>query len=712
MNSPILQDVNDAQRRAITHGPGPLLVIAGAGSGKTRVITRRIAHLLHNGVAPWEITALTFTNKAAREMRARVAAMVPAADLWVCTFHAFAARALRRWGEALGYTREFTIYDTEDRNNLIKTILKEKAIDGVRPAEVANDLSRMKNGMGRIEHHGFHAEMITKVMVAYDERMRAANAMDFDDLLVNLGRLLAEVDAARAGLQRRGTWLLVDEYQDTNKIQYDILQGLATGAKNVCATGDPDQSIYRWRGATIRNILDFEKDFDGASVITLDQNYRSTKSILAVANAVIRHNRDRYEKELVTANEEGERVREARCLDETDEAMAAARQALQWIEAGRRAGDIALFYRVNAQSRTIERGLRDLGVPYRIVGSVEFYKRKEVKDVLAYVRVARNPRDIASFLRIFNTPTRGLGKTTEQRLLDAAIDEGVMPRALLRDREGLARFARARKALTAFAQMLDEIEALDPTDPASFIETVITKTEYRKFLGEGTALAEADRIANVDELINAAAEYALREPAGGIDGFLEENALVSDQDTYDDQQDAVTLMTVHSAKGLEFPCVAVTGLEEQVFPHALSLDSPEEVEEERRLFYVAVTRARKELMLLHASSRMRYGAPTPSIPSRFLDEIPDDLLEVDHRGVDPFGGGRDDGFQDIVYDEEAAYRSDAPLFRAGERVRHQLFGTGRVVAVRSAGGATRVTVEFDNAGRKELSLEFANLQKL
>jgi DNA helicase-2/ATP-dependent DNA helicase PcrA len=549
--------------------------------------------------------------------------------------------------------------------------------------------------------------------------MLQSNAMDFDDLLVNLHRLLEEIPEARAALQRRASWLMIDESQDTNTLQYRILRAMAGERKCVCATGDPDQSIYRWRGATIRNILDFERDFGGATVVTLDRNYRSTKSILGVANAVIRFNRDRYEKDLRTDNAEGAPVRELRCVDDGDEAMAAARQALQWIDAGRRPGDIAMFYRVNAQSRTMERGLRDLGLPYRVVGSVEFYKRKEVKDVLAYVRVARNPSDSASFLRLFNVPTRGLGKTTERRLLDAAIEQGMTPREVLRDRDALVRFGRARKALTALAELLDEIETLDSDDPANFVEKVIEYTGYRQFLGEGTALAEAERLENVNELVNAAAEYALREPQGGMDGFLEEYALVSDQDTYDDEQNAIALMTVHAAKGLEFPCVVVTGLEEQLFPHALSIDSEAEVEEERRLFYVAVTRAMEELVLTHARSRMRYGVPQPCIPSRFLDEVPDEMLEVDERGRDPFGSGargvRDDpmgdGF-DAIFEDEPSFAYESRGFQAGEHVRHNLFGKGRVVAVRKAGGATRVTVDFFDRGRKELSLEFAKLERL
>jgi len=705
MADPILDDVNPEQRRAITHGPGPLLVVAGAGSGKTRVITRRVAHLVREGVPPSGITALTFTNKAAREMRERVEALVPARDLSVRTFHSFAAWALRRWGEALGYTREFSIYDTEDRGHLIKTLLKERGIDrDIRPNEIAQDLSRMKNGMGRAHNQAFRAEMITSLIAAYEERMKQANAMDFDDLLVNLRRLLEEVPAARARLRERAAWLLVDEYQDTNGIQYDILESLASETRNVCATGDPDQSIYRWRGATIRNILDFERDFEGATVVTLDRNYRSTKAILAVANAVIRHNRGRYEKELRGEGAAGEPPRAVCCIDETDEAMAVARRAFDWIGAGRRPGDIAFFYRVNAQSRALEHGLRDLGIRYRIVGTVEFFKRKEVKDVLAYVRVARNPRDLASFLRIFNVPARGLGAKTRERLLDAAVDRRAAPREILRDRLGLARFGRARKALAQFAALLDEFEKLPPDDPARFVEEVIEKTRYRDHLGVDTPQAEPERIANVDEIVNAAAEYAQREPKGGIDGFLEENALVSDQDTYDSADDAVTLMTVHSAKGLEFPCVGVTGLEENLFPHALSTGSDEEVEEERRLFYVAVTRAEEELSLFHAQSRMRYGSPQPALSSRFLEEIPADLLAADDRGGDPFAE---------IREEDVVYRADSgPAFTKGERVRHSLFGTGQVVAVRRAGGGTQVTVDFDREGRKEMALEFAKLTRI
>ncbi|MHC4933548.1 MAG: ATP-dependent helicase, partial [Planctomycetota bacterium] len=398
---PILGDINPEQRSAITHGPGPLLVVAGAGSGKTRVITRRIAHLVQEGVPRHRIVALTFTNKAAREMRERVERLVAAKDLLVCTFHSFAARTLRRFAERVGFTSEYSIYDTEDKTQLLKALIKDLRFDDLRPGEVSLALTRIKNGMKRPDLPGWRAEQVTSVMRHYGERMAEANAMDFDDLLVNLHRLLEEDEEARSRLRMRAQWLLVDEYQDTNEVQYRILRQLADPERNVCATGDPDQSIYRWRGATIRNILDFARDFPGAEVVTLDRNYRSTKSILDVANAVIRNNRDRYEKDLRTMKGEGSPVREVRCLDESDEARAVAREAMAWIAGGRPAREMAVFYRVNAQSRNLERALHEAGVPYCIVGAVEFYKRREVKDVLAYVRLARNPRDSGALRRIF-----------------------------------------------------------------------------------------------------------------------------------------------------------------------------------------------------------------------------------------------------------------------------------------------------------------------
>jgi DNA helicase II / ATP-dependent DNA helicase PcrA len=699
---PLLDDTNPEQRAAILHDAGPLLVVAGAGSGKTRVITRRVARLVRDGAEPFEVLALTFTNKAAKEMRERVERLVRAPDLWVCTFHGFGARILRRFGERIGYGREFTIYDTEDRQSLLKQILKEGGIDDLTPGQVGHAISRVKNGLDRPEALGWRAERVTAVMRVYGERLRAANAMDFDDLLLNLLRLLEEDADARARLEARARWLLVDEYQDTNTVQYRILKALSGKERNVCATGDPDQSIYRWRGATIRNILDFERDFPGARVLTLDRNYRSTRSILAVANAVIRNNRDRYEKDLRTENPEGAKVREVRCESDEDEAIALSAEVRGWIARGRRPRDIAVFYRTNAQSRMLERAMGLSGIPYRIVGAVEFYRRAEVKDLLAYVRLARNPRDVAALRRILNVPARGLGAAAEERLLEAAAARGTGPREVLKDPAALAAFGRSRKAIEGFAALIARIEALPADDPARFVEGVIGETQYRKHLGKGTPTAEVDRLENVDELVNAAAEYALREPQGGVDGFLEENALVSDQDAYDEGADAVSLMTVHSAKGLEFPCVAVTGLEEQVLPHALSLDTPEEIEEERRLFYVAVTRAREELLLLHGTRRMQRGQVLPSLPSRFLDEIPDGMLQV----LDRTG--------EAVHEEDAVYGVDeeTEAFRAGDRVRHHHFGLGRVVAVRPGGGGTRVTVEFSGAGRRDLLLTYARLERV
>jgi len=666
------------------------------------VITRRIAHLVDSGVAPWSITALTFTNKAAREMRERVELMVVAQDLWVCTFHSFAARILRRYADRIGFTREFSIYDTDDKNSVIKAILKEEHFADLRPAEVANALTSVKNGMGRPELPGYRAEQVSRVMRIYAKRMVEANAMDFDDLLVNLHELLKGDPEVRVAMQARTQWLLVDEYQDTNGVQYDVLKLLSGESRNLCATGDPDQSIYRWRGATVENILDFPREFPGAEIVTLDRNYRSTKAILDVANAVIKFNTQRYEKDLRAEKGAGVAVREIRCTDDIDEARVVAREALGWTGRGRSLRDIAVFYRVNALSRVLERALNEQGVPYRIVGSVEFYKRKEVRDVLAYVRLARNPKDTAALRRILNVPARKIGKTTQDRLFA----QTTSPRELLRDREALASFGRARKALVGFADLLGAIEELDPAIPGEFVAKVVELTNYKEHVKE-----ERDRLENVEELVNAAAEYAAREPEGGIDGFVEENALVADQDTYDEAADTVTLMTVHAAKGLEFPCVVVTGLEEMLFPHAFSMNEPEEVEEERRLFYVAATRAMDELILTHGRRRLRQGVPTPAMPSRFLDEVPDELLEVEDR-TNRWGGG-------AIHEEEPVFVVDADTgggggsgWRAGDRVRHHHFGKGKILAVRQAGGGTRITIDFDAAGRRELALSYAKLERL
>ncbi|MFQ5845505.1 MAG: ATP-dependent helicase, partial [Planctomycetota bacterium] len=498
-------------------------------------------------------------------------------------------------------------------------------------------------------------------------------------------------------------WILVDEYQDTNSVQYAILKHLTSGDRNVCATGDPDQSIYRWRGATIRNILDFERDFPGARVVTLDRNYRSTRSILAVADSVIRRNRGRRPKELRTDNPAGAPVDEVRCRDDQDEAETLRRRVRAWRAAGRRGADVAVFYRTNAQSRVIERALAEAGIPYRILGAVEFYKRREIKDLMAYLRVGRNPRDEVAFLRVLNVPPRGVGARTEERLLGLARERSVAPRELLRDRGALAGLGRAHGSVERFAELLDRIEALPADRPGACLRGVVEATGYRSFLGEGTPAAEVDRLENVDELLNAALEYERREPEGGTDGFLEEVALVSDQDDYDAAADAVTLMTVHSAKGLEFPCVVVAGLEERLFPHALSLDEPEEVEEERRLFYVAATRAREELVLLHAAYRTRYGAPEPGRRSRFLDEVPPALV----RRQDRLAAGEADG-----WGGEAVFEREGPTYAVGDRVEHDHFGAGRVAQVRRRGEGTRIIVEFDRAGRRELLLSYARLRRL
>jgi len=695
----LLDDLNAEQREAVLHGEGPLLVVAGAGSGKTRVITRRVAWLLHEGVPPETVTALTFTNKAAREMRERIERLVPARDLWVSTFHGFCARVLRRYGERLGYTPGFSIYDTDDRSAMLRAVLKDLHLEDLRWQDVGQALSRSKNGMGRSEGSRFVAERITKAMQVYEERMRAQNALDFDDLLSRSVELLETDPVVLERMRERCTWLLVDEYQDTNGVQERLLRLLAPPRRNLCATGDPDQSIYRWRGATVRNILGFESEFPGARVVTLDRNYRSTRRILAAANAVIRNNLDRRPKDLRTDNPEGASIREIACLDEAGAARAVAGEIGKAIASGASPKEFAVFYRVNAQSRGLERAMAESGVPYRLIGAVEFFQRREVKDLLAYARAARNPRDAVAFARVFNVPPRGLGDRTQERFFESARLLGLSPRDALRSPEASSPLPK----LAPLRALYERIDALPAGDPAAFLEGVADLSGYRKFVEE-----EQERLENVNELINAAAEYALREPHGGIDGFLQENALVSDQDDYDADREAATLMTIHSAKGLEFQRVFIAGLEEESFPHALSLGDAEELEEERRLFYVAVTRAREELVLVHSRSRLRYGAPTPARVSRFVREIPAELRELDDRAADPFE----------VREEEPAFDLDGGTsgrsspFRVGDRVRHDHFGAGRVAAVRFSGPATRITVDFDQRGRRELALEYARLTRL
>lgn len=656
----ILDDVTDVQLEAITHTEGPLLLVAGAGSGKTRVITRRVAYLIDQGVSPYNILAITFTNKASNEMRERVEEFQPTQGMWISTFHSMCARILRRYADRLGYTSSFTIYDTSDQAACVKEVMNAQHIDTTswRPSGIAGHISRYKNALTDVQAandraSSYEEKISAQVYEGYQKRLRENNSMDFDDLLCNLIHLLRGNEDVLGWYQSNFRFILVDEYQDTNQAQYMITRLLAEQHHNICVTGDPDQSIYGWRGADIRNILDFEKDYPDAKVVYMEQNYRSTQNILAASDALIENNVNRKPKRLWTENPVGGPIRELCVNDERAEADHVAQIILDLAEGGQRRGDAAVFYRMNAQSRAIEDGLRRAKIPYKIVGSVEFYQRKEIKDVLAYLRLCVNPADEVAFMRIVNVPSRGIGKATVEAIQSFARQTGGTIMEALRHPD-LAKSlkGRARNSVARFAAFFDELAQLPQTPVEPFVHKVIEKSKYLAYLEKQSGSEDIDRVENVQELASAAADYDREQEEATLTGFLEEVALVSDVDDLDESTDVVHLMTLHSSKGLEFPVVFVTGLEEGILPHSRSADSEDGMEEERRLCYVGMTRAKQELVLTHARERTVFGRTNYCIPSQFLDEIPNDLRVVEtkeevHYDYDDFDDEDDD---EVVYD--------------------------------------------------------------
>jgi len=641
----LLEDLNEPQRRAVVHRGGPLLVVAGAGSGKTRVLTRRVGHLIATGDArPWEILAITFTNKAADEMRSRLTGLVgPVAErMWVSTFHAACVRILRAHAPRLGYRSSFTIYDDTDSRRLIEQILRDLNIDAKKiPARsVQATISGAKAEL--IEARQFvdgarsvFERRMADVYVEYQQRLLDASAMDFDDLLLQTVKLFRRESDVLESYQKRFKQVLVDEYQDTNRVQNEFVMLLCAEHRNVCIVGDTDQSIYAFRGADIRNILEFEKAFPDAVVIPLEQNYRSTKTILDAANAVIVNNTSRVPKELWTDGERGEPVNRFRAEDEYDEAawVAAEIGRLHHAE-GLRYGDVAVFYRTNAQSRALEEALVRSTISYKVVGGTRFYDRREVKDLLAYLRVVANPSDEISARRIVNVPRRGVGDTSADRLAAWARQRGrsFADSFALGAEAGVT--GRAAAGLASLSMLLDDLraEADAGAGPAALIDAVATRTGYVAELEAQDTLDAAGRLENIAELMGAAVDY------DSLDEFLESVALVSDADEIEDDGSRVSLMTLHTAKGLEFPAVFLVGMEDGVFPHLRSLDDPLQLEEERRLAYVGITRARRHLYVTHAWSRTLWGSTSHAIPSRFLSEIPAELV----RDVGGSAGARPD----------------------------------------------------------------------
>lgn len=727
----LLQDVTDKQREAITHIEGPLLVVAGAGSGKTRVITRRIGYLMSQGVKPYNILAITFTNKAADEMCERVKQFSSHKGLWVSTFHKMCSRILRRCIDRLGYSRDFSIYDTTDQLNRVKSIMAELQLDTTRwkPRSIVSSISNAKNKLIDPETFGstasgFYDLNVAQIYKKYQTLLKANNALDFDDLLIKTIELFKTHPDILEMYQDQFRFILIDEYQDTNYSQYTITRLLANRYRNICVTGDPDQSIYGWRGADIRNIMDFEKDYPDAKVVLLEQNYRSTKHILHAASSVIQQNKYRRQKTLWTENTLGEKIKVVYCEDEHGEADEIARLIRGLKDRGMKYSDIAVFYRTNAQSRVLEISLRNSGIPYTIIGGVEFYQRKEIKDILSYLRLCMNPHDEVALERTINTPTRGIGNTTVKKLKDWAAAQGTGLFHAIQHIGSIPEITgKSALAIKRFSELISGLQQLPRSPVEDIIKRVIEKTNYFAFLRESGEKESKDRIANVEELVNAAHEYDITYGEGTLQGFLEEVALVSDVDELEDTAEAVTLMTLHTAKGLEFPVVFLTGMEEGLLPHSESNDVDEEIEEERRLCYVGITRAMKELFLTHAKRRMRYGQMNVCRSSRFLDEIPDEILDkIDKTNRDysyytyskgPLFDETPPKFDlDTADPARITTGGDSFSFSSGEVVRHPLFGIGRILEVSGCNEKASVKVSFNVGGTKHLMLAYAKLERV
>jgi DNA helicase-2/ATP-dependent DNA helicase PcrA len=710
----LLDGLNEPQRAACEHGDGSLLILAGPGSGKTRVITHRIAHLVTRcGVRPDEVLAITFTNKAAREMRERVERLLPdARGLWISTFHALCARLLRREiGVLPGYSRDFTIYDTSDKNQLLKGLVKELGYDAkrFRPGAIGGWISNVKNGVEDEPDGltgGMEGDVFLKVRALYEQRLRENNALDFDDLLLRVLEIFDEHPGVRDQYARRFRHVMVDEYQDTNRVQYLLTRHLASFHGNLAVCGDPDQSIYRWRGADIRNILDFEEDFGAPVTIKLEQNYRSTGRILAAASALIGHNSQRKPKDLWTAGEDGELLVSIECGDEDDEAREIAAQARTLHARGRRWSEIAILYRMNFMQRALESALRLAQVPYQIVGGLEFYARREIRDLVAYLRLAVNPRDDVACARVVNVPLRGIGQTSLAKLAAWAQERSVPLSDAVRSAEALAGIrGRAKRGLTEFAASLVRLSELRDADAGVAFEALLAELDVERWLAEmddGRGLV--DREANVEELRAHAHGYDRLHPAGKLPGFLEDVALVSDIDGLEDGEDKVTLMTLHACKGLEFPYVFITGLEEELLPHARALqDDPlGGLEEERRLLYVGMTRAKERLFLTNAKTRRYFGEERWMRPSAFLEEIPASLVEGQE-------DERDEASVLGAYEPSGAHA--APALAVGDRVEHDHFGAGTITRLSGSGVNARAFVDFVHHGSKQLLLQYAKLRK-
>lgn len=765
--------LNPEQREAVYTVDGPLLVLAGAGSGKTTVLVKRIAHIIRYGNAyyseampddiseaevkalegatqydhemiagileryadrpcpPWAVLAITFTNKAANEMKERLAKTlgieVEALETWAGTFHSICVRILRRFGEEIGVARNFTIYDDDDMKRVVKNVLKELNLDDKMfpPKSVLGVISRAKDTLTTpLEFEAeigndYRMKQIAKIYTAYQAKLEEANAVDFDDIIMKTVKLLRECDHVREFYQRRFRYVLIDEYQDTNGAQFELSRLLSGGYGNLMVVGDDDQSIYKFRGATIENILNFDKNFDKTRVIKLEQNYRSTQVILDAANAVIQNNEGRKGKTLWTAKKGGDRIASVTVDNQTDEGIYIAEKIMQLVRTeNRKFSDFAVLYRMNAQSNAIEKAMTRAGVPYRVLGGTRFYERKEIKDMLAYLWLIHNPNDDLRLERIINEPKRKIGATTLTALRDIAAVEHISMLAVCERARSYTALGRTADRLVEFAVLIAELrEIADTTSLSELFRSVIEKTGYRAML-ENEGEEGKDRLENVEELVSNAVEYEENAEAATLANFLEEVALVADVDNYDREADAVVMMTMHSAKGLEFPVVFLPAMENGMFPSQSALASHEELEEERRLAYVAITRAKEKLFLLRAKERLLYGMTQFNQPSRFVKEIPPLLLDTSDSREAPRARVSGMGYQPkIVGGIGGIKKPQAPKvpverFTVGARVSHPVFGQGVVLSVRDLGSDTLYEVMFDTVGTKKLMGNMAKLKKV
>ena len=776
--------MNDRQKQAVFTVNGPLLILAGAGSGKTTVLINRIANILRYGdaynstylrddldendiaackayiengmplttetqehlsvsaCAPWRIMAITFTNKAAGELKDRLCAMLgeTANDIWASTFHSTCARILRRDGERIGYSSHFTVYDTDDQRRLMKSILKELDISekNITPKSILNEISRAKDSLISPAEYAltvgddFRLKIISRAYTTYQKRLEDADAMDFDDLINKVVELFKKCPDVLEYYQNRFRYLMVDEYQDTNHAQYTFVRMLAEKSGNLCVVGDDDQSIYKFRGATIENILSFENTFQNATVIRLEQNYRSTQNILDAANAVIEHNTERKGKTLWTQNGTGAMIHLHTAENETDEAERITKIILDGVAAGRKFSDYAVLYRMNSQSLTFERNFAKSGVPHRIIGGTRFYERREIREMIAYLSVINNPSDEMRLRRIINTPKRSIGDRSVEVAAQIGQQTGETLFEVVSHAKDYPALSRAANKMTLFAAQMQGLIELNNDEEVTLCELydeLVERIDYLNFLKTDDPESAEDRAANVQELASNLRRFEEENPEGTLSDFLEEVSLITDIDNYDNNADSVVLMTVHSAKGLEFPVVFLPGMEENIFPGMASVYVPSEVEEERRLAYVAITRAKEELYIFHAESRMIFGMTNRNRVSRFVEEIPETLVEHTRSrdysarpvSMPSFGGAKPFGEAPKTKSVAEAggftpkprvKPAPAGTYRVGDTVLHKAFGTGLIVSATPMANDTLLEVAFDKVGTKKLFANFARLTKV